>query len=494
MPPLNDPVIAIEFDLWDGTRTQTLRLSDVGPITRIIERQSVDAITCLHNFQWHQTTPTISDLTYVVPRSLDSYGNYYFQNSGGLTITGQDGTLLATYVDSDFKDLVNTWYGSSIETAADNQISGLYAQPIYSGRYVVGHITANHGSFFRHWWVLFSPAADGSLSVIGAVYFNGTTDAPFTNGIKAYEPLTTTQPILYGGYGGLSGLTFILGAMPSIQDFIDNTYAAGYGGVSPLAIRGAGYYPLGDTVDLTTKFAYAGVCRGPRGMGFILPDDDGNLFFYHYMNRLYIESTSAGGSSCPEVNGVIKPSYPYGCIIRASLSDYSYEDLAGSATHVNANTYVLPTGGYSIDNAHWQNPDGSDAIPFREEYTYISTGAAGGEDSYSMHVGGIRRRPNGKYWVPFYMAGYDDYGHYGNGVMYVRIKVFEFTPETQIAVLRCSGTCILRTNSETASTLNARIADQFLDVSIREAFDSVFVTICGPIYKTEFMLFRVSDE
>lgn len=36
MAARRNPVIAIEIDLWDGSRVRTLRLSNFGPITREI--------------------------------------------------------------------------------------------------------------------------------------------------------------------------------------------------------------------------------------------------------------------------------------------------------------------------------------------------------------------------------------------------------------------------------------------------------------------------
>lgn len=448
------------------------------------------AVTCAHDFQYYQRTPDVSPLatlSHLPPCGLDNHGNYYTLESDVLYITDPNGTALADYDDEAIGGLINTFTGLTTANSGGGTLLTMDGGPLYGGRYVLVHICRTPGPFFYHWWGLLEPASDGSLTVAGALYYTGTTDAPFGKGIRIYEPYSTTQPILVGCYGSLGQTEFVIQALPSIDDFVNGAYAAGYPSLSAFRVRSAAYYPLGNAADLSDHFMHDSGSAQSRGLGFILPDASGNLFFYHYFNKQFLATVTSPSS--PEIVDIIAPAYPDGCIIRVALGDDSYVDLAESGSTILGGTHVTAPGDYEIDNASWQNPDGSPATPFPDELTYISTDEAGGTDGYSMQIGGIQRRIDGTYWVSFYMTGYDDYDHYNNGEMFVRVKVFEFTPATQIGVLRYTCACLLRTDDDTGDTLAEQEADQFLHIEISESGFEATVVIYGPIYKTQYALF-----
>jgi len=402
---------------------------------------------------------------------------------------------LRTYARADFIALIDAWYGSTIvHTGAMSETqTNMEVTPVYAGQYVMLRFwSAASGAAFDNWFALLEPHADGTLTVSGAHWHRGTSDMPFINGFWFYEPVSLEQPIYYGAYAGFGGVSFVLGALPSISEFLDGTYHAGYPGYGPLRIRAAGYYPIGGSVNLTIRWANfpATGTNQSRGFGFILPGDDGNLYYYHYLNREHLQNMSGSGANNPEVYNVIAPAYPDGCILRIGLGSPSYSDIANSVTHVNFDTHIAPTADYIIDNADWQNADDTPAIPFPDEYTYISTNEAGGVDCYSMQIGGIQKRANGKWWVVFYMTGYSDYTHYAVGYTTLRIKAFEFDPATLVAKLKYIGTCVLHTDVQIPVSGVARGNDQYLHITITESGPVATVNVYGPIYRSTFSLFE----
>lgn len=493
------------YNRWSVQSLKFRNISDglINPLSPfIIPPPPIEAV-CLNDFDWYQKTEVSqAGIDDNPPCRLDYNGNYYWRDvlasPKELQITdGATGTLLATYVAEDISNLIDAWYGSAIV------LNTLYwpdvyfnAAPVYNGRYVLAHMRTTKSGLlgFAYWWALCDPAADGTLTVLGAIYYNtsvSVTAPPYTNGVRIYDAYSTSNPLYIGCYAFLGAFEFVVIAIPSIDEFLTNAWASGWSG-TPLLIRCACFDPVGNA-NLSDKFMQnvPTSYTMPRGMGFLLPDGTGGVSLYQYMNRAFLDATSTTPSpTCPEIKNVIQPAYPYGCIVKIPLGNLSYFDLASSTT-VRGFVYLTATASYTIDNVNWQNAGGLSVIPFTDEYTYISTDAPGGIDGYSMQIGGVQPDGEGKYWVTFYMEGHDDYVHYATGNTYTRIRVFKFDPATQIGTQFISSTCILHTDAEIPHTAIVPNADIFQTVEITGLGATKTVVIYPIIYKVNFCEFTV---
>jgi hypothetical protein len=149
---------------------------------------------------------------------------------------------------------------------------------------------------------------------------------------------------------------------------------------------------------------------------------------------------------CPEVQNVLQPAFPAGCMVKVNLGNIDFASLAGS---VGGN---YPRLGYTVDNANWQDSNAIAQIPFSDEETYLSTGDPGGLDCYGMELGGILRQNNGKVLLAFYMFGSNDASHYvisqQPATVYERIRIFEYDPATEIATQKVKVTCVIYHSSD----------------------------------------------
>jgi hypothetical protein len=182
-----------------------------------------------------------------------------------------------------------------------------------------------------------------------------------------------------------------------------------------------------------------------------LPGPNGGTNVYLYFNRAYTESCMGTPSVLknPELNLVLAAEYPHGCVVRVNLGvipdfDTLHRIAAGSGA-------LPPTPMYTVDNADWLDATGAVAVPFVDEYTWLSTGAAGGTDAYQQQpaiLAPVGAAAPGQWSVGMIMQGIDDARtNLGNTHEFATIRLFRYDPQTQIFRQRVIITCTAWTNA-----------------------------------------------
>jgi hypothetical protein len=126
-----------------------------------------------------------------------------------------------------------------------------------------------------------------------------------------------------------------------------------------------------------------------------------------------------------------------------------------------------------VDNENWKFEDGSWAIPFSDESTYIETGEAGGDDSYSPQVVTMKRS-NGRYWIIFHMHGIFDYHvrlaaqEQANPSVWATMRLFEYDPatgsKTQLMQASCTVHDSVEVNPATVNNFDFHQIYEFVQV------------------------------
>ena len=475
--------------------TNTHGLTTAKTVFRPVRDSVFPVSACLNSFSWWVRTEFVDYLNALPIPTLDKFGNYYIYNHvpsiEQIELYTPTGVLLRAYTAEILAGMISEYFGFTIPNIFPYHLISFYMTPIKMGQYVVAHIkTAANGTHWQYIWALLEPAVDGSMTVRGAVYCRGIVDPPYTNGTHIHDVFDDDHPILVSCYTGLGGFYFAIAALPSISEFLAGTYDAGWPGRLPFEVPTTAYFPLGNNVNLSNKFTLdPSDFDHTRGLGFVLPSSSGDRYWYQYISRVSMDGQGGGGLECPEIVNVIKPANPLGCMIRVPIGHASFAELAASPGHAGFTQYTT-TGDYSIDNVNWRDEAGEPLIPFLDEYTYISTDVVGGHDCYSMQIGGIQKRANGKYWVIFYMTGTHDRQHYPEKITYVRLRIFEFDPATLIATQKFMSTCKLHDDLQIPYIgAHSEIADKFLVITITEAGGKATVKIRGPIFATTFLFF-----
>ena len=467
---------------------------------------------CLNDFQWYQGSPSIAALRYF-PSAIDQYGNFYDPtgNGVGIDIYNPNGVLLQHYTGDRIADGIDAWYGSAIFHRFPSYYT-MWAQPIRQGKYVLVYTrTVTYGYAYDHWWALCEPALDGSLTVKGAYFTRILLGPPYLNGIHPLEITDDDQVILFLAYTFLGSYTAVMGVLPSINQFLDGTYKAGwpgpvFGGPVPCQVPETILAPIG--TNNLSLYLYT----NPPGtmshvFGFRLPGN-GRELLYIYISRAYMESTTTHVTSlvCPEIKNVIAPLYPFGAILKVPLGDIS--DLAeiASIEHTGGGAYRgRATEMYTVDNLSWQDEESGPAIPFLDEFTYISDNTVGGADCYTPAVS-TALRTNGKHWVVFVMPGMDDSAHRRPETVfmrwqtpvYARVKLFEYNPATEIATLFGEHVCVLHTNEFMPNigpgSAEVFANDYYIFSSVTEITGAVIVTLHGRLFKSDFCKFFIPEE
>jgi Putative phage tail protein len=408
---------------------------------------------CANELIWRKPAGYLINLDCRTPSSLDALGNYYTSDpySGGpdyIAIYDRDGA--ETHVSqAQLWDKIHAFAGIDMDAILDsdnpahaNRSSGYYGLwPILDGQYVLAFNQRYYsGSAFAFWWALLEP---GTLNCIGAHYYTGLTVWPYVHGQTALGALTADDPILVSAYGGIGSHNALLGVLPSV-----NQFKAGGAALVPNTIL----FPLGGSTGFSA-YLWAGGIAGTgtnesNDWGFLLPGADGNPILYIYASRKMIEHFRSGSHETPpEWASVIGPANPNGCIVKVPLGDLDYTTLSTTA-FPGSSQKGRATGGYTVDNGAWQDEGGGPAIPFMDEYTYLSDDTPGGTDCYSAKTSVINRG-GGVYWIVFYMIGQSDAFRYGSTAdpyphpIYERIKIFQYNQATETARLFFNGTCIL---------------------------------------------------
>lgn len=453
---------------------------------------------CLTDFRW-----VLSHSFDVSGNAVDVNGSYYVSYTGPAVDVITPGRITYTFDVVDVWDAIDNWFGSAIVNRGAE--GPLYATPIYQGQYVLIYTQANSnpnpGATPAHWYAIAAPIESSGLTILGAIWYNdGLTGAPYTPdtlhicGICNNQELT--DPILFISAFAVSGsATWCLGLIPSINDIIAGRYMEdGYNSLGPCKVPPIIYYPISNTDFSAHTFSIGGA--GPTGnikAGFTLPAADGGTNLYFYLSRGFMDSNSSGVSVNQEVVNVLFASDPLGCMIKIALGTIDYETEAAIP-----NNHTTPH--YTVDNSNWQTPAGADNIPFTDEYTYISNGNSGGEDTYCMQTGFVIKRTTGsKWWILYYMPGVDDANANTGKQMYDRIKIFEYDPATEISILRLETECIVHTNPNLGFTTELIVGDDNQNFwAQQDSFGKLTLTILSRttiaggfhrIYKDDFFSF-----
>ena len=466
---------------------------------------------CLSDLQWHIGTPSLSALR-MFPDKIDQYGNFYdiADNGAAITIYNPNGVLLNTFTGANFKIAVDAWYGSPIFYERPSFYS-VWATPIRQGKYVLVYCrTATNGYAFDQWWALCEPAVDGSLTVKGAYYVYMLLGPPYNYGIHIFDIFDDDKVILYQAYAGLGSWTAVLGVLPSINQFLDGTYKTGwpgplYGGPAPCRIPNTILFPIGNRSTLSGWLGTGFVGNQPHTFGFRLPGN-GRELLYIYINRKYMDAQLAATAQInQEIKYTIAPVYPNGAILKIPLGDVgSYATLASISGEILpvASYRGHATEDYAIDNPSWIDADGGTAIPFLDEYTYITDGTVGGTDIYSQIVN-VAARTNGRFWVVFVMIGITDAIRHGSGghlwaaPMNAKVRLFDYDPTTEIGTQVGEHVCELHNSDGFATGLGPGGGvlqnDSYAFASIAETPGEVVITMWARLYKTSFYKFFIPE-
>ncbi len=455
---------------------------------------STEVNICLGDIQWWIDTIPIN--TFMNFRTcsdrLDRFGNVYFSRGGPgngqrVEIYSADGVWLNTITDAQFKAAIDAWYGSPIVTPGFSYSYSLTCFPIKEGEYLLWYAQSGHSNTqFEYWWAISTPNISGSLDILGAVYYLGLNGPPLA-GLRIFGAHDNHQPIIYGSYYGISGFptTGTLGVLPPIEDIIGGVYA-------DCKINLTILHPMGNRMNLATRFALnlPGTYIQSANWGFMLPGNGGGPVLFIYINRDWMdaEASFTGSGACIEIRDVIRPASPFGAMIKIPLRDVNYTDLA--ALSLGGVYHGAPSDDYELVNLDW-TLDGVPAIPFTDEYTFLSGGEGVTSDTYSMQVNTIRRS-NGHYWVVFYMIGIVDAIYYSTNPL-ARVRVFDYDPNTESAVQVFVKTCTLFQWTDVVNDPSQSVMKnaQFQIASMTEAGGVATLALQAPIWKTLFLNFEI---
>lgn len=496
--------------IWSSA---SVRFRSVDPKATIVEPIEIPIIeppvpptptntNCLHDFQWvnHlgavgssapvQSAPTV--------QGIDVNGNLWIwetlSGSNRTRVYGPNGALLATHSDADLADAIDDWYGGSIVGRGPGYTiegaRGFSAKPIKNGEYFLVYIKgAGPSHLAANWFAVLDATVDGSLNVVGACFSVTITGPPFGasfNILDVANGKSSSDPILYIGGSSFGGFIALVVVLPSIDDM--STPMTGFG--LPCQIPTVALWPIGN-MNLSTFFGWSAQGLHCKWSGFILPNSDDETILYAYFSRGYTDFAIPGNFTADkEVQLVLGPAYPFGCIVKINLGEIDFFTLAGTP---HGTFPGGPTPMYSVDNANWRLSGGAAQIPFTDEYTYISHGNnAGGTDVYEMQPAAIIPR-DGKYWVFFYMIGLDDRILNADGQLFETFRLFEFDPATEIATQILKDTCLLHKATDvTTGVASSSSSELFQAMSLIDEDDgSITIVVHGSIYKTLFYNFTI---
>ena len=254
---------------------------------------------------------------------------------------------------------------------------------------------------------------------------------------------TADDPILLQGRYGIGGFSTGLAVLPSVNEIIANSFGAAGSGFAAWETPAVLIAPLGNA-NLSQNLLLASNGSGNVNLlgGFALPGPNGTTDYYFYFSRGYVEyCVNNTGNSCPEVRNVLGPAYPLGCAVKIPMG------VLTSPSRSGGNSQTLTTGAYGVVNASFTDGRGA-VMPFTDEYSYLSTGAAGGTDCYCMQPT-IEKLNSGAYSVLFSMIGIaDDKTNSALKNEMLRVRPFAYSPETETFYEGAVGTNTIFTDTE----------------------------------------------
>ncbi len=351
--------------------------------------------------------------------SVDKYGRLYssgrsFDRTGALAWDGLDDNALIA--------AINTWYGSALITAIPDPNNYISAQPILGGTYLLANFATANMFNFNQWWVVIEvppPASFNHLVVQGVIRYETLLGVPYTHWFSTMvmNAQTVSDPILILGNANIGAFVEFFALIPSVADMMSRTYAGGWGGAfnQPFQIPYA-VYDLspgihGDALNLF--FANPEDTEDGLGVGdgaaFSMPGPGGSTNIYQYLSRARMDFERRGGTGgfafCPEIKNVIEPAFPLGQMIKINIPNTNFATAMGTAVSNNipasGDGLLIADLGYTLDGTHW-------GIPWTDEWTYLSNGQPGGQDSYMCTVSYHGQLPSGEWFIAFIMPGADD--------------------------------------------------------------------------------------
>lgn len=478
-----------------------LPLADFGNRIPIISVEVVTAnasLTYDRSFVWtsnYAAVNSVGNAYRALSSQLDKFGNLILnQHTLGTHAIGwaaADGTVLFDLTTKDLADAVDAWAGSAIVNRgtgyADN--SRLHIAPIVGGEYLIALFRAGHSiNDFAHWVVILEPSADGVPKVLGAVFYVTFAGVPWgmqNNFVVLESGLKTDRdPLLVFGFGGLSAVDSGIAVLPSVVDIVSGRYVAGWNNVEPYYVPYTSIYPIGNanlSHNLYSNTTSNGSQPNLQG-GFTLPGGAGGTSFYLYLNRGLMEYEATNPIDVnPEIHDNIQPSYPNGAMVRIDLPPLTdFESVAGTP---------LTANGYTIDNDNWINQAGTPVVPFTDEYTYLSTGAAGGVDTYQMQPSLLQKRADGSWFVGFNMSGVSDsHANLGDASLWQAVRLFIYNPLSRkfSQLGRIAG--MLYTAAELGSSFGALLLDnqQLIQIDGDDLYVLGYVEGAKIAYKAHF--------
>jgi hypothetical protein len=478
---------------------------------------------------WRLSAPYFAEISWMPPDRLDQDGRLYTVDYWGagtpnyISAYTDSGTVDTTLTYDDLWNKITAFSvlpitGHAAIYGDPYDPSGEYGEnyrlwPICDGKWILAFIQRQYNHVFSFWWAVLEP---GTLTCRGAYFYQGLVAWPYANGFHVLGALTEDDPILVQCYAFLGATNAVIGVLPSVTQFMTQVVGPNQF-VSP-QIPNTMLFPVGGATSSDTGFGENLFLAGngtahnqSRNFGFILPGANGPNY-YIYINRYAMnEMASVPTFANTEVRDVIQPANASGAMIKIPLGDvaaplsFSFDSVSIPDLLTTTSAFKgLPTGAYGIDNSNWLDENGAQAVPFLDEYTYISDDTVGGDDVYSAQTGVIDRG-GGKFWVVFYMVGRAD-AQYRNGAssppqlaythpIYERVRVFEYTKSTETARQIAKQTCILHAADDAGADDQTNFwepsNDNFQIFSVTEAGRVATLYIHGYLFKKAFMTFDV---
>jgi hypothetical protein len=348
--------------------------------------------------------------------SVDANGNFYtdqrvFDRTGAL--------VWDTVTDLDLVSAINAYAGFTLIPVPGAPSKIIAASPILGGQYLITmHTTIANSVSFYFWWIILEIPPPGSfnhLVVLGLVRYQTLLGVPYTSWISTITLNTQTinDPMLILGNVNIGAFVQLFAILPSVDDLLSGTYAAGWGGafslpyLIPYAVYDIAPGAHGDLVDLFFTNAEPDSPGLGIGIGsaFALPAPGASTNIYQYLSRSRMAYEAAGGTGggffCPEIKNVIAPAHPLGEMMKLNVPSITFGTAVTIALANNVRVgdgYLIANLTYTLDGPAW-------GMPFTDEWTYLTNGLVGGNDAYQANVAFRGRLPSGEWFVAFMMPG-----------------------------------------------------------------------------------------
>lgn len=433
---------------WVKCVVADLPLADFGnAIPSLKAELDASSSTLVYNGQFLALTSAFADFsaTFIDPApGVDQYGNLIFtggfaQNFNGV---GPTGATLFSWSAATMVAAINAFVGSSLCGGMGAPVQ--FIAPVLNGQYLIAGGLDNSGASAFYWVVVLRPSATGAPTVLGVVRYacSAGGDGPSTT-LSVAGAQTVDDPILF--FAAAGGGRAKIQVLPSVGEITSGVYNLGYGaGFAAFEVPSCGFNVSGAIGLNLFQGPPLSQDQGERS-GFALPAPDGSTDFYFYFNSAYLAAEVANGGPNSELATVLGPAHPGGVMIVINLGGLSFGSVAGP---LGAGGYTN-TAAYSIATGVFVDASATSVIPFADELHYITGGAAGGHDVYSMQPAIQWKNPDGSFLLAFCMAGISDQSaNLGNASQKLAVRGFVYSPLTGVAVEFGSQSGTLFTNAD----------------------------------------------